>query len=247
MEKNELNIALTELTVSHCEGDTDGTVSRCEARIRRKALNHLSSSTEDRATTNTTSHTPKNLLKLPSTSENDGNLLFRAMADSLRHLGRGQRTHVDIRRETVDYLRRHPRTRHGINRVLFIDPSKYPTDYEEFTAAMAEPGTQGDYTCLQAMHELYMVNIRVLHDASDRETVFQGQGQSSWPKVDLCLTVSGVYTACFSLPECPQQCDIATRDDVTTDKSEVTAFSAFGDKTVNRRHRLPGEIIFTQT
>ena len=126
MEKNELNIALTELTVSHCEGDTEGTVSRCEARIRRKALKHLSSNTEDRATTNTTSHTPKNLLKLPSTSQNDGNSLFRAMADSLRHLGRGERTHVDIRRETVDYMRRHPRTGHGINRVPFRLTAAFP-------------------------------------------------------------------------------------------------------------------------
>ena len=116
-------------------------------------------------------------------SLDDGNCLFDAVALCLTDLGREEYDHETVRRETVAHLTSNPKTSDGFPKWDFVDKSRYPS-WKKFLNAMSKEGEWGGHVCLEAICELYQVNVQILDTRGPEFDHFM-ETDHNWPTIYL--------------------------------------------------------------
>ncbi|XP_061179355.1 uncharacterized protein LOC133187979 [Saccostrea echinata] len=93
----------------------------------------------------------------------DGNCLFSAIADQLMINGSPGHTGISLRQTTIHHLNINPRKKNGDH------PSSFLTDetWEEYLARMERPGEWGDHIALQALADVFLLEVIIFNVYQD--------------------------------------------------------------------------------
>lgn len=125
----------------------------------------------------------------------EGDCQFIALARGMAILGRHD-THLDIRRDTVEWMRHHMHHFPLLDTLLAADDSPY-TNTEDYLEAMAEAGEWGDQATLIAAARRFNLNILVINPpflaAGDMRAVHHADDALNAQAVDPTTTLIVYY------------------------------------------------------
>ncbi|CAH1239392.1 SHOC2 [Branchiostoma lanceolatum] len=105
----------------------------------------------------------------------DGNCMFHAVSDQVLRTEGRQISHLQLREQAVDHLRRNPRNARGDHLSDFISNQSW----DEYLETMSRDGTWGDHVVLQAMADMLARDVIIVSsvEADNYVTTLHPQSQ----------------------------------------------------------------------
>ncbi|XP_078573125.1 caspase-2-like [Branchiostoma floridae x Branchiostoma japonicum] len=103
-------------------------------------------------------HVAESLLTFRDEVPGDGNCMFHAVADQLLRTEGRRISHVELRKQVVDYLRQNPLNGVGDHLRNFVPDQ----NWERYLNTMSRDGTWGDHIVLQAMADMFGHDVSIV-------------------------------------------------------------------------------------
>ncbi|XP_078703590.1 uncharacterized protein LOC144928781 [Branchiostoma floridae x Branchiostoma belcheri] len=97
----------------------------------------------------------------------DGNCLFHAVADQLFRTEGTRTSHVELRRQAVNYLREYPYNVRGDHLRAFVPDQ----NWDRYLDTMSRDGTWGDHIVLQAMADMFGHDVSIVSSVESENYV----------------------------------------------------------------------------